>query len=84
MERNPHLLIEGCAIPCYAIGAKVAYIYIRGSLELSPEFRMPLISKSELLVCPGPSGRRFVCSDRGTASLARPLAGQVPDDYSWS
>jgi NADH-quinone oxidoreductase subunit F len=30
MERNPHLLIEGCAIACYAIGSKVAYIYIRG------------------------------------------------------
>lgn len=30
MERNPHLLLEGCAISCYAIGARVAYIYIRG------------------------------------------------------
>jgi NADH-quinone oxidoreductase subunit F len=30
MERNPHLLLEGCAIGCYAIGAKVTYIYIRG------------------------------------------------------
>src|ERR1051326_8629042 len=30
MERNPHLLIEGCLIGCHAIGAKVAYIYIRG------------------------------------------------------
>src|SRR4029077_5307661 len=30
MERNPHLLLEGCAIGCHAIGAKVAYIYIRG------------------------------------------------------
>jgi NADH-quinone oxidoreductase subunit F len=30
MERNPHLLIEGCVIACYAIGAKVAYVYIRG------------------------------------------------------
>src|SRR6476660_10585206 len=30
MERNPHILIEGCAIACYAIGAKTAYIYIRG------------------------------------------------------
>ena len=30
MERNPHLLIEGCVIACYAIGAKAAYIYIRG------------------------------------------------------
>jgi len=30
MERNPHLLLEGCVIACFAIGAKVAYIYIRG------------------------------------------------------
>src|SRR5438034_9210469 len=30
MECNPHLLIEGCAIGCYAIGATIAYIYIRG------------------------------------------------------
>ena len=30
MERNPHLLFEGCVIACHAIGAKVAYIYIRG------------------------------------------------------
>jgi len=30
MERNPHLLLEGCLIASYAIGAKVAYIYIRG------------------------------------------------------
>ena len=30
MERNPHLLFEGCMIAWHAIGAKVAYIYIRG------------------------------------------------------
>jgi len=30
MERNPHLVIEGVAIACYAIGAKTGYIYIRG------------------------------------------------------
>lgn len=30
MERNPHLLIEGCLIGCYAIGSRTAYIYIRG------------------------------------------------------
>ena len=29
-EFNPHQLIEGILITCYAIGAKVAYIYIRG------------------------------------------------------
>ena len=30
MERNPHLLFEGCVIACRAFGAKVCYIYIRG------------------------------------------------------
>jgi len=30
MERNPHLLLEGCLIGCYAIGSNAAYIYIRG------------------------------------------------------
>ena len=29
-EFNPHQLIEGILINCYAIGAKVAYVYIRG------------------------------------------------------
>jgi NADH-quinone oxidoreductase subunit F len=29
-EKNPHQLIEGILITCYAIGAKTAYVYIRG------------------------------------------------------
>ncbi|MGH2568359.1 MAG: NADH-quinone oxidoreductase subunit NuoF, partial [Bacteroidota bacterium] len=29
-EFNPHLLIEGTIIACYAMGIKTAYIYIRG------------------------------------------------------
>lgn len=29
-EFNPHQLIEGTLITCYAIGAKIAYVYIRG------------------------------------------------------
>jgi NADH-quinone oxidoreductase subunit F len=29
-ELNPHLLIEGTLIACYAMGIKTAYIYIRG------------------------------------------------------
>src|SRR5258708_40212428 len=32
MERNPHLLFEGCLIGCWAIRAKVAYIYLRGGV----------------------------------------------------
>ncbi|MDB4892938.1 MAG: NADH-quinone oxidoreductase subunit, partial [Gemmatimonadetes bacterium] len=30
MRWTPHALVEGCAIGAYAIGAEVAYIYIRG------------------------------------------------------
>jgi NADH-quinone oxidoreductase subunit F len=30
MERNPHQLIEGCLIAAYAIGARHAFIYLRG------------------------------------------------------
>ncbi len=30
MEHDPHQLIEGCAICCWAVGAAVCYVYIRG------------------------------------------------------
>ena len=32
-EFNPHLMIEGAVIACYATGAQTAYIYIRGEYE---------------------------------------------------
>ncbi|MCW8125307.1 NADH-quinone oxidoreductase subunit NuoF [Microbulbifer halophilus] len=35
MERDPHLLIEGMAIAAYAIGARTAYIFIRGEYHLA-------------------------------------------------
>jgi len=34
MEKDPHLMLEGMIIAAYAIGAKTAYIYIRGEYEL--------------------------------------------------
>jgi len=37
MEQNPHLLIEGCIIGCYAIGAHACYIYVRHELHLAKE-----------------------------------------------
>ncbi len=37
MEQNPHSLIEGCIIGCYAIGAHACYIYVRDELHLSKE-----------------------------------------------
>ena len=35
MEMNPHALVEGCIIGAHAIGAAVAYIYVRDELHLS-------------------------------------------------
>ncbi|MBM3990705.1 MAG: NADH-quinone oxidoreductase subunit NuoF [Planctomycetes bacterium] len=35
MERDPHGLIEGCLIACFAMRAKAAYIYVRGEYRLS-------------------------------------------------
>ncbi len=34
LEKNPHLLIEGMLICCYACGVHTAYIYIRGEFTL--------------------------------------------------
>ena len=34
IERDPHQMLEGMAIACYAIGAETAYIYIRGEFAL--------------------------------------------------
>jgi NADH-quinone oxidoreductase subunit F len=35
MELDPHRLVEGCIITCYAIGANVCYIYVRCELAKS-------------------------------------------------
>lgn len=35
MEQNPHAVLEGCIIGCYAIGAHTCYIYVRDELHLA-------------------------------------------------
>jgi NADH-quinone oxidoreductase subunit F len=37
MERDPHLLIEGALITCYAMGAAQAFLYVRGEMALAQE-----------------------------------------------
>jgi NADH-quinone oxidoreductase subunit F len=37
MERDPHQLIEGVLIACYAIGATQAFLYVRGEMALAQE-----------------------------------------------
>ncbi len=57
MERNPHLLFEGILIACYAIGARVGYIYIRGEFlhvervleaELATAYRRGFVGRNIL------------------------------------
>ncbi len=37
MEKDPHQLIEGALIACYAIGAAQAFLYVRGEMALAQE-----------------------------------------------
>lgn len=37
IERDPHQIIEGMLIACYAIGVETAYIYIRGEFVLGAQ-----------------------------------------------
>jgi NADH-quinone oxidoreductase subunit F len=37
MERDPHQLIEGVLIACYAIGVSQAFFYVRGEMALAQE-----------------------------------------------
>ena len=37
MERDPHQLIEGVLIACYAVGCAQAFLYVRGEMALAQE-----------------------------------------------
>ena len=37
MEKDPHILLEGIAICCYAVGIGTAYIYIRGEYPIAAQ-----------------------------------------------
>ncbi len=37
MERDPHQLIEGCLIACYAAGLSQCFLYVRGEMALAQQ-----------------------------------------------
>ena len=37
MELDPHQLIEGCLIACYAVGLSQCFLYVRGEMALAQE-----------------------------------------------
>ncbi len=47
MEYDPHLLIEGIAISAHAIGAKTAFIYIRGEFRWIAEILKDAINQAD-------------------------------------
>ena len=46
MQYDPHLLIEGILISCYATGAKTAYIYIRGEMPVGAKILLKAIEEA--------------------------------------
>lgn len=61
MELDPHRLIEGCLISCFALGAHACYIYVRGELDLSIRRINDAIAEAQAkgLVGPRPFGVDF-------------------------
>jgi NADH-quinone oxidoreductase subunit F len=46
IETDPHQLLEGCAICCYAVGAETCYIYIRGEYVRQAELLEDAIAEA--------------------------------------
>lgn len=46
MEQDPHQMLEGIAIACYAIGSHKAYIYIRGEMPYAAKIIVQAIEEA--------------------------------------
>lgn len=46
-EKNPHQLLEGLAIACFAVGAKKAFIYLNGNFVLAKKILEKAIKDAE-------------------------------------
>jgi NADH-quinone oxidoreductase subunit F len=55
MECDPHLLIEGMAIACYALDCHLSYIYIRGEYEFVAETQQKALDEAYDAKILGPS-----------------------------
>jgi NADH-quinone oxidoreductase subunit F len=55
MERDPHLLIEGMAIACYALNCHLSYIYLRGEYEFLAHILQAALDEAYAAGILGPS-----------------------------
>jgi NADH-quinone oxidoreductase subunit F len=60
IERDPHQMIEGMLIACYAIGAEAAYIYIRGEFVLGAQILEKALAEARAA---GYVGRKILGTD---------------------
>jgi NADH-quinone oxidoreductase subunit F len=60
MERDPHLVLEGCLVASYAIRAAACFIYIRGEYVLSASILERAIAEA---YAKGLAGQRILGSD---------------------
>src|SRR5436853_3700415 len=61
MERDPHTMIEGMAIACYALNCHLSYIYLRGEYEFIAHILQKALDEAYEAKILGPSlmGRDF-------------------------
>ena len=64
IENDPHLLLEGIAICCYAVGIRDAYVYIRGEFARGAEILQTAIDEAtdRGFLGPGVLGTDFSCN----------------------
>jgi NADH-quinone oxidoreductase subunit F len=55
LGHNPHLLIEGIILACYAVGIHAAYVYIRGEYEMIARRLEEAIAEAEAAGYLGPA-----------------------------
>jgi NADH-quinone oxidoreductase subunit F len=55
MEHDPHMLIEGMAIACYALNCHLSYIYIRGEYEFVANTQQKALDEAYETKLLGPS-----------------------------
>ena len=60
MERDPHQLIEGCLIACYALGLQQCFLYVRGEMALAQERVASALNEA---YASGYAGRRVCGTD---------------------
>ena len=53
MERDPHQLIEGCIITCYALGLNTCFLYIRGEMAQAHERVAQALNEAYAANCVG-------------------------------